>query len=206
MTISACRTNPPVWRNLLPGVDAIHGPPSLNAPQVATVAIASFHWRVHVSFAKWVVLAVLLLGSSFRAMADEDAQQLAGYRLSMATMQKLEQAMVNLAAAVKANPELKDEDADNETIADISAYHRERPALRKAIERAGLNTDEYALATLSWLQASMAVAMAEAVPPERRAKALADAGVPAANVEFVRKNRAALDAINQRLKALAPRD
>lgn len=159
------------------------------------------------SFAKWMVLAVLLLGSSFRAVADDDdAQRLAEYRLSMATMQKLEQAMVNLTTAIKANPELKDDDADLETIAEISAYHRERPALRKAIERAGLNTDEYAMATLSWLQASMAVAMAEAVPQERRAKALADAGVPAANVEFVRKNRAALDAMSQRLKAIAPQD
>jgi hypothetical protein len=160
-----------------------------------------------VKIGQWMAVCVLVLGFSFPAAAD-DEQRLASYRLSMPTVQKLEKAMVNIAAAVKADPSLRDDDEadDHETIADISAYHRERPALRKAIERAGLNTDEYAMATLSWLQASMAVAVVDALPQAQRAKALTDSGVPAANVEFVRKNRAALDAMSQRLKAIAPQD
>ncbi len=143
----------------------------------------------------------LLLAWSFGAAADEDAQRLAAYRLSMSTMNQLEQATLNVAKVVAADPSLQDEDADHETVAEIAAYHRQHPQLRKAIERAGLSTDEYALAMMSWMQASLALAVADAVPAERRAKALADSGVPRANLDFIVTNRKQLDAISQRIRA-----
>jgi hypothetical protein len=153
-----------------------------------------------------IVAVVLVLACTFSARADDDERRLAAYRLSMPVIQKLERAAVNVGAAMKANPQWRDEAGDHETLADIAEFHRERPALRQAIERAGLTPDEYALATLSWVQASMAFAVAQALPPERRAAALADAKVPAANVEFVRKNKAELDAMSRRLKAVSGDD
>lgn len=137
------------------------------------------------------------------AAEDDDAQRLASYRLSMPTLKKMEAALDHLVVAVQKNPQLVDgEEPEGESIADIANFYEQRAPLRDAIKRGGLSTDEFSLALMSWMQAGMAYGFAQSLPEAQRAKALADTGVPPANIEFVKANKAYLDAVGAKMKAL----
>lgn len=148
----------------------------------------------------------LLFGFALMARADDDAERLAQYRLNTATFKKMELALTNLAAVVQADPTLA-QDPENEddmdTIAAMSAFYNARPPLRAAIERSGLSVDAFSLCLMAWVQASIAHGFSEHLPPESRAKMLADSGVPAANVEFVKANKDYLKRLEPKLKALS---
>lgn len=134
---------------------------------------------------------------------DKDEARLAAYRLDKATMVKAEAALGNMAEAVKKQPSLAkaDKDDDDESIAAVAAFYSSKPPLKKAIESAGLTPEAFTVFLMSWMQASMAHGMAQAIPADKRAKALADTGVPPANLAFVEANKDYLKKVGEKLKA-----
>lgn len=153
-------------------------------------------------------LAVTAAAWGLPALAsDPDAERLARFRLDKPTLVKFEAALDGMAEAVKKNPGLvKDGPGkDDPTIADMAAFYNSKPPLRDAIVKAGMTPDSFALCMMSWVQAAMAHGFTQSLPPARRAKAVADAGVPQANVDFVAANKAHLDAVGAKIKALGAR-
>jgi hypothetical protein len=153
------------------------------------------------SFVAALALAASLLQPAFAN--DKDDARLAVYRLDQATLVKMEAALSNMADAVKKQPALaKAGKDDDESIAAVAAFYNSKPPLKKAIESAGLTADSFTLALMAWVQASMAHGMAQSLPADKRAKALADTGVPPANLAFVEANRDYLSKVGAKLKAV----
>jgi hypothetical protein len=154
------------------------------------------------SFVAALALAASLLQPAFAN--DKDDARLAAYRLDKATLVKMEAALSNMADAVKKQPALAKagKDDDDESIAAVAAFYNSKPPLKKAIESAGLTADSFTLALMAWVQASMAHGMAQSLPADKRAKALADTGVPPANLAFVEANRDYLSKVGAKLKAV----
>lgn len=164
---------------------------------------------LQLSFARMLTrrLALVLGALMFAApvWADKDEARLAAYRLDKATLVKMEAALTGMAEAVRKQPSLaREDDKDDKepTIAEIAAFYNSKPPLKKAIESAGMTADSFTVAAIAWSQAAMASALAQSVPAAKRAKAIADTGVPPANVAFVEANKEAMARMNAKLQAL----
>ena len=153
------------------------------------------------SFVASLALAASLIQPA-HANGKDDAR-LAAYRLDKATMVKVEAALGNMAEAVKKQPSLAkaDKDDDDESIAAIAAFYNSKPPLKKAIESAGLTADSFTVFLMAWTQAALAQGLAQAVPADQRAKALAETGVPPANLAFLEANKDYLAKVGAKLKA-----
>ncbi|HEX6536278.1 MAG TPA: hypothetical protein VF041_16930 [Gemmatimonadaceae bacterium] len=140
------------------------------------------------------------------AQQSDDAALLARYRLTETTLHKVIQASRNLMAAYK-DPAVREELAkrendgtpDAKTIADIGAQFDALPPAKRAINAAGLTSREYALATMSLFQASMAAALMDA-KGKFQLKELPK-GTPKENVDFVRAHKAELEQWRAEMKA-----
>jgi hypothetical protein len=137
-----------------------------------------------------------------------DTQRLARFRLDKPTLSKVEAAVTNMALALKQQPQLAKDGAEDrgDTIAEIASFYDSKPPLKKAIESAGLTCDGFTLAMMALLQAGMAQGLAQSLPPERRARAIADAGVPAANVAFVEAHQDSIARVGLKMKTLQGKD
>lgn len=153
---------------------------------VRTVAIAA------------IAAAASAVPATSRAQESADAQLLAKYRLTESTLHKVIQASRNLMAmykdpAVRKELAGQEDDArpDAKTIAGIGAQFDALPPAKRAINAAGLTSREYALATMSLFQASMAAALMDA-KGKYQVKELPK-GTPKENVDFVRAHKAELE-------------
>jgi len=158
------------------------------------------------SLSHLLVAAIVLVTSLSAAHAQPDEARLARYRLSMPVLKKMEAAMDNLAVVMRedAAPLTDEEREDAESIDDIAELYRSRPALRRAIERAGLDVDEFALCLMSWIQAAMASAMIQHASPAERDQMIARSGAPVENVRFYEANAAYMQTLSQRMQRLNP--
>jgi hypothetical protein len=160
-------------------------------------------------FALVVVLALAAARAGHAAdAADADTQRLARYRLDKPTLSKVEAAITNMALALKQQPQLAKDGAEDrgDTIAEIASFYDSKPPLKKAIESAGLTSDGFTLAMMALLQAGMAQGLAQSLPPEKRVKAIADAGVPLANVAFVEAHQDSIARVGLKMKTLQGKD
>ena len=157
------------------------------------------------SFGKLIITAILLVTSLSEAHAQPDEARLASYRLSLPTIKKMEAAMSNVADAMRDNAALLTEAdrEDAESIDDIAELYRSRPALRRAIESAGISVDEFALCLMSWLQAGMASAMLQNASPAERDRMIERSGAPLENVRFFEANIEYMQAVGRRMQALS---
>lgn len=137
--------------------------------------------------------------------ADPDMQVLASYRLTEGTLHKVMQAGRNLAAmakdpTVRESMQSQDDQPEAKTIAAMAAQFDAVPPMKKALASAGLTSREYAVFTLSLLQASFAAALMDA-KGQYQLKELPK-GTPRENVDFVRAHRAELQRYGEEMKAL----
>lgn len=163
--------------------------------------------------ARRVSLAALLLagaglaGVARPATAQSDEATLAAYRLDEATLNKVA-AVTRRAMALSQTPaaraELKaaeareqSDDAD-ESIAGVAARLERLPFLKQALAESHTTAREFVTFQLSLLQAGMA----EALVAQYGDKARLPAGVPKANVDFVRTHKAQLEALGAEMKRL----
>lgn len=129
-----------------------------------------------------------------------DAALLARYRLTEGTFKKYVQVNKALVALAK-DPAMQryaaehENDKAPETIAEMAAQFDAVPPLKKAIHDAGLTSREFALFSMSLLQAGMALGVLES-----GATKLPE-GTPKENVDFVRAHRAEIEQIQRELSA-----
>ncbi|HEU4640947.1 MAG TPA: hypothetical protein VFS44_00740 [Gemmatimonadaceae bacterium] len=139
---------------------------------------------------------------------DADMQALASYRLTESTLHKVMQAGRNLAALAK-DPAARaymekaqqEDQPEAKTIADMAKQFDGIPPMKKAITSAGLTSREYAMFTMSMLQASLAAAMMDAKGPYKLKEL--PKGTPPENVAFVRAHKAELEKYGAEMKALS---
>ena len=138
-----------------------------------------------------------------KAAFASDDQAIAAYRLDMDVVRRWQAATDAMQKAVEADPALaarleqldgNEDESDRENGAlKLSAYAARIaavPEAKRAIEQAGLDAEEYALVTMTLMQASMAYALLQASPNTPIPN-----GVNKANVEFVREHHAELEAM-----------
>jgi hypothetical protein len=166
----------------------------------------------------WLARSMLALGLSALAggapASEQDVARLAAFRLDKPTLTKFETALNNLAAAVEKQPSLADREEDRNddddepesggqpSLAEIAASYNRSAPLKKAIESAGMTAESFSLVLMAWVQAAMAYSLSQSLPPLKRAEAIADTGVPPANVAFVQAHKEALTRVGARLKAI----
>lgn len=156
--------------------------------------------------------AVLLAIATIVAAPAMHAQKLTpdevvlrGYALTMPKVEAWATASIELANTMKAMPaaekarrkaemEAQPDEGDNETIAGMATRMERIPEVRRAFRKAGLTSREAVTLSLALMQAVMFNQIAAANP---------DAKIPynvnPANITFVRKNKAQLEA---RMKAV----
>ena len=132
---------------------------------------------------------------------DADLRELSNYKLSMAAVNKYAQAARSLKRLEKEQPDLaldegEDEDddaADSDSIDSMAAHLQSIPQARAAIEAAGLSTREFVVIPLALFQAGMAqYAIEQGADPK---KVMADAHIHPANIDFIKKHKAELEAL-----------
>jgi hypothetical protein len=148
--------------------------------------------------------------------ADADAAEVAAYRLSGATMKKVEDVVTRLSAAAAKDPAFRnelsalggsdDEDEDEASgpasLDDMVALVNASPEFAKILASAGLASREYLLFTFALLQAGLAESLSDPgakLPPGTSA-------VLAENIRWVREHKSEVDRLTadwQRLTAAA---
>lgn len=163
-----------------------------------------------------VVLVAAVLGAApaiHAQSADQQAKNasdmkaLAAYRLTMPTVHKLGAAYENMVAlaadSVLARHVQRDQeghpDQSASSIEDMAAFFDRYPQLRSAITRSGLTPREFAIANLSLMQATMVVGYSDLAKAKKQLFDEAASGAPAANLAFVRANKAELDRVMAKL-------
>jgi hypothetical protein len=143
------------------------------------------------------VLGTPALASPARAQGRETLAALAEYRLTMPTLRRVLRAGVE--GERGADPAVVREARweSSMSIEDMMAVHDRFPSLRRAIERNGLTTREYAIATLSLNFAFMQLAREEGARAERRTPPAPPPHVPKENVELVRGNMSEIERLSQ---------
>ncbi|WP_144401704.1 hypothetical protein [Isoalcanivorax pacificus] len=157
------------------------------------------------SMGSLIITVILLVTGLSAAHAQPDEARLASYRLSMPVLKKMDAAIANLADVMQSDAGLLTEEdrEDAESISDIADLYRSRPALRRAIEEAGLSVDEFALCLMSWLQAGMASAMLQNASPAERDRMIERSGAPLENVRFFEANADYMRALGSRVQQLS---
>ncbi|MGH7717436.1 MAG: hypothetical protein ACREON_01145 [Gemmatimonadaceae bacterium] len=132
-----------------------------------------------------------------------DVREVANYRLSMDKVEKWVAAMSNLQTLSENDPELKrwaesQDMGNNASLRDMQERLESTPKIRRAIERAGISTEDFVLTQIALLQAAMvhgiqkSGAAAKNVPlPE---------GVSEDNVKFFRENEARLTELMESMR------
>ena len=137
------------------------------------------------------------------ASGDKDLSEVSNYRLTMPKVDKFYEAMRNAALAAKDLPE-DQRDSFNAADGSLDEYaaNLERNApMRKAIEKAGLSTKEFAVIMMATLQAGMAQGII-AMRPKDDADSLArEMKTNPANVRFMREHKAEIEAKQKAMEA-----
>jgi hypothetical protein len=134
---------------------------------------------------------LLALALSVTVVAqDRDTQEINRYVLTETALGKYANAMQKLQLLADQVASCEDEDSDganslNALVAQLDAA----PAVKAAIQSAGLTTREWAVFTFAMAQTGLAVWMLDQPGGEL------PAGVSTANVDFYRKHRAAIEKI-----------
>lgn len=137
-----------------------------------------------------VAAAVIAFGVAVPAAAD-DLTEVSGYALTDAGLAKFAKATQNLAALPGACEEEEDDGSNAQTIDDLVAKLDATPGAKAAVQSAGMNTREFVVFTFAMMQAGMA-AWAQSQP-----NAKLPPGISQANIDFYRKNEAALTALGE---------
>lgn len=132
-----------------------------------------------------LMLALALPALSFAQ--DKDAQEISRYVLTDAALAKYENALNKLRPlAGQVGSCEEEEEAGAQSIGEMAARMDRVPAVKAAIQSAGLTTREWVLFSFATLQTGMAVWAQEqggALPPD----------VSRANADFYKKNRARIE-------------
>ena len=149
-----------------------------------------------------VLAAVLAWATTAPAGAagDGGAREVSAYALTDAGLARYANATRRLDEAVRRTPALcaeraNDDGEDTKTLDQLVAKIDASPPMRQAIQGAGLSTREYAVFSLAMLQAAMA-SWALDQPGGKLAP-----GVSMDNVNFYRRNQAALTKIGEESNA-----
>lgn len=137
-----------------------------------------------------VVLILILTLPAVSFAQDRDTQEINRYVLTETALGKYANAMQKLQLLADQVASCEDEEGDgakslNALVAQLDAA----PAVKAAIESAGMTTREWAVFTFAMVQTGMAVWMVDEAGGE-----LPD-GVSKANVDFYRKHRVAIEEI-----------
>lgn len=133
------------------------------------------------------------------APMDGDAsgeQRIREYRLSMDVLRRFPAIYENLAVALQDDPGIVDRmEAEGEESFDESlARMRDEPALRRAIEGAGVSIEDYMLTSVALAGAEMYNYFPDAYDDATRP--------PEHQIQFVQDNRAEIDEISARLRSI----
>ncbi|HEX7114151.1 MAG TPA: hypothetical protein VF193_03380 [Steroidobacter sp.] len=133
-----------------------------------------------------------------RSSADPNLQEIADYRLNIEVVRKWAKAAKGLKRLERDYPELGDADfSDSASLDDMAAFFDDIPEASDAIRKAGLDTREYVVVSFAIMQAAMAQWLMEQGTP--REKIAAEMGIHPANLAFVEKHKAELEAINKEI-------
>ncbi|HEX5580881.1 MAG TPA: hypothetical protein VFX39_04835 [Gemmatimonadaceae bacterium] len=142
---------------------------------------------------------------------DSDMAEITGRRLDRAEVERWFQAQRNVYEAMRRDPAVAQQleadgasDASDISLDDLEDRFEAVPAVRSAIEAAGIKTRDFGVILLALAQASAANAALEM--GASRDSVLARTGVQPANLDFVRDNKAWLERLQAEMAALAPKD
>ncbi|MGB5131882.1 MAG: hypothetical protein WBO00_04655 [Steroidobacteraceae bacterium] len=143
-----------------------------------------------------IMSLTLALPGTALAQADRDTQEISSYVLTDAGLARYAKASRALGALAKASGGCEDDDDDNaKTIDQMVAKFNATPGAKAALQSAGMTTREFIVFSMSVFQTGMASwALTQPggkLPP----------GVSMANVNFYRKNEAAMSQIAESSKA-----
>jgi hypothetical protein len=136
-----------------------------------------------------------------RAAAAHDARAQAGYRLSMADVQRFGATMKELGLAIKANPALEARftSSADESVDQIAARLGDVAQFRPAFAKTGMTPAQFALTQFTFLGAGVALRAPQGGrTPEQLA---AQMGIDPANITFVRANQQAIQAMFESVSA-----
>jgi hypothetical protein len=132
--------------------------------------------------------------------AEPTANDISNYKLDMDKMRKYVAANKNLAAAAKDDPTaMADNEANsnNQSTAQMIARLESHPAAKRALSQAGLTAKDYVWITAAWLQAAMTQGILDGTPGAK-----APEGQNMQNVDFLRANKAELEAMMSQLEGM----
>lgn len=132
------------------------------------------------------LVAAALAPTVTQALDDRDTKEIAAYQITDAAFAKYSQATRGLGALAKQLPASCGDDDSPQSLASLAAKMDAVPAVKAAINSAGITTREYLVFSFALLQAGIAAAIPGANLP---------AGVGAANVAFVKAHKPAIDAL-----------
>lgn len=172
-------------------------------------------FRRPVAASRVLARVVVLLGVAAALVArpalaqshdDADTRAFNSYTLTMPKVEAWARASLDIYKAAKAKAaaqgedaasedEDDEEDSSNQSLDEMAARINRQPEARRALRAAGLTAREYMLVSLTLMQAMMADQMMRQYPNMERPK------INPANLAFVQKNRARLEARMNELKA-----
>jgi len=140
------------------------------------------------------------------ASSGDAAADVTAYELTMERMDRYYAAQRALAVRVKdmspAEREAFDVAGDgDDSIDDMVRRIEAAPAMRAALDEAGMSAREFALATMSIVQSGMAAAVLQMRPEANQDSLLREMKANPANVRFLRENEAALQQKQAELEA-----
>ena len=145
-----------------------------------------------ISRALLVVMALALPGP-LQAQVDRDAQEINNYVLTDAALQRYTKASAALGSLAKQSPANCDDSDDNisKSLDQLTAHFNAVPGVKAALQSAGMTAREYLVFSMSIFQTGLASwglsQPGGKLPP----------GVSMANVNFYRKNEAAMASIGE---------
>ena len=128
---------------------------------------------------------------------EPDARAVAEYRLTDERLENFVRASRNLQAVLEADPDLLAElegEGEEFSIAETAARWDSLPAIRNAIQSAGMTSTEYITFTFAMFQAGMGAWMVEQGGAGRL-----PAGVARENVDYYLANKARFEALSEEL-------
>lgn len=138
---------------------------------------------------------------------DADRAEIQDYELTMDDIRMWSEATAELQRVVEANPQLaaslEEEESGSQDLDDsidaMAARYESEPAVRDAIEDAGISAREYAVIFWAMMQAGMAqFSIEQGADPAEVAREMQ---VNPANIEFVQEHEAEIAALREQLQA-----
>jgi len=138
--------------------------------------------------------------------AESDLADVTEYELSMDKVDKYFAAQRNMMAKVKDMTQAERDALDmgnsaNASLDDMARSMDRNPAIRSAIEDAGLSSREYATLTMAFVQAAMASSVLQMRPNENQDSLAREMKASMDNIRFMREHEAELTRKQQELAA-----